>query len=793
METSQPAGPQELFDADAAWRKHAAHPVILGETIPVIPPGASLSPKSKLDPRQLGKVPGTLKPDGWIGFNGSYKDKPKTTTALSQQYGRWGAGIGMLGRLFPAIDIDVGEVSQGEVSPVHTIKQLAFDYLGLTVVRSRSGSPRVLLIYRSKRLRMRRVKWIDVNGVTHTVELLGYGQYYNIEGPHPKGGAYEWDHGEGLCEVGLENIPEIEAAAVDRFFAALVEWINATGGTITRHKGGGTGASSRKSLDDPSLYAPSPQHVLDILAVVPCNEETFETRDALVEWLPAAKSALGKSRDEHWPTVLDYLLQYPGAEPDYIERIWLSIDNASLGWSFLEAWARGHGYTGSAQEDFDAGDEDPCARIPETAREKMFKQFVWIKKLGEYHDTTDGSSLSSREFNAMNVGVADFGRSGVQSAESIFQNSPDARKVDTATSRPGEPLITQEENELGIPVTAINLWRASNVKPSKDVTDADVAPYLDLLGRLVGPEGTSEREHFLDYCAYVVQRPGEKIGHALVIIGAQGTGKDTLLKPLFAAVGFHNVASIDTNTLFGQWSYYLRYQIVYVQEIMTNGRRDLYNHIKPFVSGQATRLAINEKNRRQFFVPNNQNWIVTSNHDNAIALEDDDRRFWVHRVRIDEPPADEYFASLHAWFKAGGTEKVFGWLLQRDISGFNPMARPPMTAAKRTMLEQSQPAPVRYLRSLFGEGKPFDGRTIITSGEVSRHADQDWNAPQGINSKNIMAVLRAQGFRPAHKVRIGADTPVLWARDQHGGVAADQMRDVYLVEREGGQKGKEAA
>jgi hypothetical protein len=42
-----------------------------------------------------------------------------------------------------------------------------------------------------------------------------------------------------------------------------------------------------------------------------------------------------------------------------------------------------------------------------------------------------------------------------------------------------------------------------------------------------------------------VQRPGEKINHALVFGGAQGIGKDTILKPALAAVGSENVQTIS--------------------------------------------------------------------------------------------------------------------------------------------------------------------------------------------------------------------------------------------------------
>jgi hypothetical protein len=46
-----------------------------------------------------------------------------------------------------------------------------------------------------------------------------------------------------------------------------------------------------------------------------------------------------------------------------------------------------------------------------------------------------------------------------------------------------------------------------------------------------------EAEHIIQWLAHRVQRPQEKINHALVLIGHQGIGKDTLLEPVKTAVG----------------------------------------------------------------------------------------------------------------------------------------------------------------------------------------------------------------------------------------------------------------
>jgi AAA domain len=142
--------------------------------------------------------------------------------------------------------------------------------------------------------------------------------------------------------------------------------VTARGHEFVTRKEGSTGSAKRKSLDDVSLHAPSAQAVLDILAAVPCNDTTFETRDAFVAALAAIKGALGPARDEHWPVVLDWALQYPGAEDDYIEKIWSSIKDAAVGWNWLMTWARSHNYTGLAELYFD--DEPSAALAGETLR-----------------------------------------------------------------------------------------------------------------------------------------------------------------------------------------------------------------------------------------------------------------------------------------------------------------------------------------------------------------------------------------------------------------------------------------
>src|SRR5262249_30993539 len=54
------------------------------------------------------------------------------------------------------------------------------------------------------------------------------------------------------------------------------------------------------------------------------------------------------------------------------------------------------------------------------------------------------------------------------------------------------------------------------------------------------------------WLAHRVQRPGEKINHALVLGGAPKIGKDTLLEPVVRTIGEWNFQNIKLNHLIGK-------------------------------------------------------------------------------------------------------------------------------------------------------------------------------------------------------------------------------------------------
>src|SRR5262245_40221856 len=113
------------------------------------------------------------------------------------------------------------------------------------------------------------------------------------------------------------------------------------------------------------------------------------------------------------------------------------------------------------------------------------------------------------------------------------------RPVEAVTWAPGLPLQIQDRlistggwiERKG--VSCFNLYRPARIQLG-DATKA--GPWLDHVGKIY----PDDANHIIKWLAHRVQYPGDKINHALVLGGAQGIGKDSMLEPVKEAVGRWN-------------------------------------------------------------------------------------------------------------------------------------------------------------------------------------------------------------------------------------------------------------
>jgi hypothetical protein len=211
---------------------------------------------------------------------------------------------------------------------------------------------------------------------------------------------------------------------------------------------------------------------------------------------------------------------------------------------------------------------------------------------------------------------------------------------------------------------------------------AKAGPWLEHISRVY----PAEADHIVKWLAHRVQRPEEKINHAIVLGGAQGIGKDTLLEPIPPAIGPWNFVEVSPQQMLGRFNGYAKSVILRVSEARDLGDVDrfaFYDHMKVYTASPPDVLRVDEKNLREHQVFNVCGVILTSNHKtNGIYLPADDRRHfvaWSHLTKADFETG--YWKVLWDWYAAGGTGHVAAYLRTLDLTGFDAKAPPPKTSA----------------------------------------------------------------------------------------------------------------
>jgi hypothetical protein len=229
-------------------------------------------------------------------------------------------------------------------------------------------------------------------------------------------------------------------------------------------------------------------------------------------------------------------------------------------------------------------------------------------------------------------------------------------------------------------VTCFNLYRPPTIAPGNA---SKAGPWLDHV-RHVYP---TDADHCIQWLAHRVQRPQEKINHALVLGGKPGIGKDTMLEPVKHAVGPWNCEEVSPTQILGRFNGFLKSVILRVSEARDLGEYDrfqLYDHMKAYTAAPPDVLRVDEKNLRGDSVFNVTGVVITSNHlTDGIYLPADDRRHYVAWSDLTKDDfASDYWNWLWHWYNAeGGFGHVAAYLAKLDISDFDPKAPPLKTRA----------------------------------------------------------------------------------------------------------------
>lgn len=195
------------------------------------------------------------------------------------------------------------------------------------------------------------------------------------------------------------------------------------------------------------------------------------------------------------------------------------------------------------------------------------------------------------------------------------------------------------------------------------------------------------------WMAWVVRNAGKKVLWALVLKGVEGDGKSLVARMVKAAIGVSNskeISMADVNSEFTAWAVGKCFGVI--EEIRVNGqtRHKVMDKLKPLITNPE--IGIIKKGVDGQTVLNTMNYMLLTNHEDALALHEGDRRYGVYFTQFtsrEQLPDKEYYDRLAEAIETKPDE-VRAWLESIDLSDFKPNSAPAMTEAKQQMIRKSR-------------------------------------------------------------------------------------------------------
>src|SRR3954449_12911023 len=174
-------------------------------------------------------------------------------------------------------------------------------------------------------------------------------------------------------------------------------------------------------------------------------------------------------------------------------------------------------------------------------------------------------------------------------------------------------------------------------------------------------------------------------------------GKSLLGQTIGRIYGSH-FRTLTAGELHGRFNDWVKGALfVLGEENTSSDKRVDSDRLKHIITGET--IHYEGKFQPVVALQNLMNFMLTSNHPDAVYLEGHDRRCFVWEITAEPQPA-KFYADFVDWRdKQGGLAAIMQYLLTLDLTGFDPKAHAPITAAKTDMIEMSRTDIERYLRS----------------------------------------------------------------------------------------------
>jgi hypothetical protein len=317
----------------------------------------------------------------------------------------------------------------------------------------------------------------------------------------------------------------------------------------------------------------------------------------------------------------------------------------------------------------------------------------------------------------------------------------------------------------------VNMWTGWGCESK----EGDVAPFLDLLTNCLTPE---ESREFLMWMAWPFQFPSEKKSSKVpILVGPEGVGKSAIFRVLEKIHGSKNCAFINSSDLESSFNSYIANRTLVVVDDFTKIDRKTNAKLRNIATNETIR--VNAKFTPEYDVENWASLGFTGNEYDALAMEEDARRFFVMKMTPKVGWDFTKWTSWWEWIDKDGASVIRWHLEHLDLKGFDPYAPAMLTEGKKIIAGASASSLHAWLREL----KDYTGdRRVCTAKELDFLYVRHGGGSQDITpyrTKQISDWLAAHGYVLATNVKVKIDgiSMRIWSLDGSSGWSSMAIKE----------------
>lgn len=268
------------------------------------------------------------------------------------------------------------------------------------------------------------------------------------------------------------------------------------------------------------------------------------------------------------------------------------------------------------------------------------------------------------------------------------------------------------------------------------------------------------RRWLIKFYAFALRNPGVKIESApLLYSKTPGNGKTTLMYTVPRLLfGSRYVREVSSDTVNARFTAVLAdaWWIV-LDELKTDGpkmdRVAVANKIKPWIT--AEKIGIEKKGLDVYEVRNRIQITASSNFEDPIHIENDDRRWGMSEMLGDTMSRSEKADLFTGFLSTPRAAGVLKWIFQQEkLDGFDPKAEPPDTMGKRKVAAANLGTwETKLCEAIAGGIAPFDRDIVkLTTVQEQLHGSN-------VSQLRLGGILRRA---PLNMVKQGDANGIFW-------------------------------